>query len=130
MDIQSEFTFTGDNFKVTDDMMKSFNEYGYIIVRSVAPQKVHKIVKQAPCLPVPLPSSRSLLSKEELDKLQTSLESDGGIINNAFEMADGQGKNSRLSIWSHPGEDVTGMLARSEKVVTTSEEVIYHSVYH
>ena len=66
---------------------------------------------------------RSLLSKAELNKLQESLESDGGIVDNAFEMADGKGKNSRLSIWSHPGEDVTGMLARCEKVVTTSEEV-------
>ena len=66
---------------------------------------------------------RSLCSQQELTKVQESLESDGGIVQNAFELADGQGKNSRLSVWSHPGEDVTGMLARSEKVVTTSEEV-------
>ncbi len=58
-------------------------------------------------------------------KLQKSLETDDGIVANAFEMSDGHGKNSRLSIWSHPGEDVTGMLARSEKVVTTTEEVCH-----
>ena len=53
---------------------------------------------------------------------------DGGIIQHSYGRSDGHGRNSRLCIWSHPGEDVTGMLGRSEKVVTTTEEV-YLSIY-
>ena len=33
MEIPSKFTFSGESFKVNDEMKKSFNEYGYIIVR-------------------------------------------------------------------------------------------------
>ena len=39
-------------------------------------------------------------------------------------MNDGHGRHSRLSLWSHPGKDITGMVARSEKVAGTLEEVI------
>ena len=60
-----------------------------------------------------------------MTKLKQSLETDGGILKYSYEVANGQGRNSRASIWNHPGDDVTGMLARSEKVVTTSEEVVY-----
>ncbi len=63
---------------------------------------------------------------EEMTKLKQSLESDGGILEHSYERSDGHGRNSRLCIWNHPGEDITGMLAKSEKVVTTSEEVSGH----
>ena len=41
-------------------------------------------------------------------------------------MADGskEGRASRLSLWSHPGNDVTGMIARSQKAAGTCQEVI------
>ncbi len=41
------------------------------------------------------------------------------------QMPDGspEGRASRLSLWSHPGNDVTGMVARAEKVAGTSREV-------
>ena len=41
------------------------------------------------------------------------------------QVADGskEGRASRLSLWSHPGNDVTGMVARSQKVAGTCQEV-------
>jgi len=39
------------------------------------------------------------------------------------QVADGEGRASRLVIWSHPGNDVTGMLARSQKVAGICEKV-------
>jgi len=39
------------------------------------------------------------------------------------QLADGEGRASRLVIWSHPGNDVTGMVARSEKVAGICEKV-------
>ena len=43
-----------------------------------------------------------------------------------LQVADGskEGRASRLSIWSHPGNDVTGMIARSQKVAGTCQEVM------
>ncbi|KAJ8300546.1 hypothetical protein KUTeg_022065 [Tegillarca granosa] len=37
---------------------------------------------------------------------------------------DKHGKQPKLILWQHPGDDVTGMVARSEKIVNTTEEVI------
>ena len=71
----------------------------------------------------PLIQYRSLLSSEEIKKLRETLENDGGIVENAFIMNDGHGRHSRMSLWSHPGKDITGMVARSEKVAGTMEEV-------
>lgn len=64
------------------------------------------------------------MSKEEIEKLGTVLEEDGGIRDNAILLDDGHGRNSRLSVWSHPGKDITGMVARSDKVAGTIEEVM------
>ena len=115
--MDSEFSFTGDDFTVTQDMKKSFNEHGYIIIR-------YKYSLQPVTIIVSVVNyCRSLLNTGELTKLKESLETDGGIMQHSYERSDGHGRNSRLCIWSHPGEDVTGMLGRSEKVVTTTEEV-------
>ena len=64
------------------------------------------------------------MSKEEIEKLGTVLEVDGGIRDNAILLNDGHGRNSRLSVWSHPGKDITGMVARADKVAGTIEEVM------
>ena len=38
-------------------------------------------------------------------------------------MGDGEGRESKLCLWNHPGTDVTGMVARCEKVAGTCAEV-------
>lgn len=66
---------------------------------------------------------RSLLSGAELSHLRTSLEKDGGILQHSYSVDDGHGRSSRLCIWNHPGSDITGMVARCEKVAGTMEQV-------
>lgn len=68
-------------------------------------------------------SLRSLLSHEELNKLQGALENDEGVVKHNFNRDDGHGRQSRLCLWNHPGNDITGMLARCEKVAGTMEKV-------
>ena len=41
-----------------------------------------------------------------------------------FQLPDGTGKEPKFVIWGHPGNDVTGMFARCQKVVEPCEEVI------
>lgn len=66
---------------------------------------------------------RSLLSRDELNKLQEALEDDEGVVKHNFNRDDGHGRQSRLCLWNHPGNDITGMLARCEKVAGTTEKV-------
>ena len=40
-----------------------------------------------------------------------------------LQLPDKVGREPRLMIWSHPGNDVTGMVPRCEKVSTTCEKV-------
>ena len=40
-----------------------------------------------------------------------------------FQVLDSDGRGPRMALWKHPGSDVTGMLARCEKVATTAENV-------
>ena len=44
-------------------------------------------------------------------------------MQHAFSRGDGQGRHSRLCLWNHPGNDITGMVNRCEKVAGTMEEV-------
>ena len=68
---------------------------------------------------------RTLLNNEELVKLRHNLEDDGDIIKHSYTRGDGHGRESRMCLWNHPGDDITGMIGRCEKVVTTTEEVCY-----
>lgn len=43
-----------------------------------------------------------------------------------LQIPDGTGRECKMALWRHPGSDVTGMVARCEKVVDTSEKVVGH----
>jgi len=70
-----------------------------------------------------LATCRSLLSGAELACLRDALESDDGMLQHSFGRSDGHGRSSRLCLWNHPGNDITGMVGRCEKVAGTTEQV-------
>ena len=63
------------------------------------------------------------MKPEELDKLKGALENDDGVVKHSFQRDDGHGRKIQLCLWRHPGNDITGMLARCEKVAGTMEKV-------
>ena len=63
----------------------------------------------------------------ELSVLRSALESDEGIKEHAFSMSDGDGSHSKMCLWNHPGNDITGHIFRSRKMVDTAEEVGWDS---
>ena len=71
----------------------------------------------------PSPHERSLLSGAELSKLKASLESDSELLKHSYGREDGHGRVSRMALWKHPGKDISGIIARSEKVAGTMEKV-------
>ena len=73
---------------------------------------------------------RSLLTDEELCKVKRLIEQDDEIAKHSYGRDDGHGRYSRMCLWNHPGEDITGMVGRCEKVVTTMEDLLGGEVYH
>jgi len=67
---------------------------------------------------------RNLITEDEMSKLNSVLESpDSAVMAQSYEEDDGEGKKLRLTLWNHPGSDITGMINRSERVVNTCKEV-------
>lgn len=74
--------------------------------------------------------SRSLLTSQELSRLNEDIQKDNGIIQQSFVVGDGHGRCSRMCLWNHPGRDITGMVGRCQKVAGTMEHLLGGEVYH
>lgn len=101
----AEYVYEDGKFKVTDKMKEDFENYGYIMIRK-------------------------LLDESELKKVKEVLEENKEITKHSYGISDGTGRECRMALWSHPGSDVTGMVARCEKVAETSEKLLGGEVYH
>ncbi|XP_046554894.1 L-proline trans-4-hydroxylase-like [Haliotis rubra] len=101
---RSEFNYSAP-FTVTNEMKESFGEKGYVLIRG-------------------------LLEKDELQKIKSTLEGSEEIQRHSFVTDDSEGRKSRVSLWCQPGNDVTGMLSRSQRVAGTSAELLGGEVYH
>ncbi|CAD5122259.1 DgyrCDS10704 [Dimorphilus gyrociliatus] len=99
-----EFKNTG-KFEINDEIKKVYDDEGVFCVRN-------------------------LFSKEEIDHILKGITETDLITSRAWDLADGEGRASRLVIWSHPGNDVTGMVARSRRLVESSERLLGGEVYH
>ncbi|OWF56108.1 uncharacterized protein LOC110451794 [Mizuhopecten yessoensis] len=105
MDKACEFQLGDDgSFEVTDDVLQTFWDKGYILIRG-------------------------LLDKEELTKVKEVIESPE-VLKFQYGRPDKSGKEPKLILWQHPGEDVTGMVARCHKVAGTCDKLLGGEVYH
>ena len=71
-----------------------------------------------------------MIPKEELAKLKEELERDDGIMKYSYVVSDGHGRSCKQCQWNHPGNDITGMVGRCEKVADTMEQLLGGEVYH
>lgn len=72
----------------------------------------------------------NLLDAEEVNLLQTAARADARMRESAMTIADTLGRSTNLSLWNHPGDDIYGMVARSERVVGSMEQLLGDEVYH
>ncbi|HRP55465.1 phytanoyl-CoA dioxygenase family protein [Agriterribacter sp.] len=86
-------------FQLNQQQIDSFNTDGYLIVKG-------------------------LLSEEETLKLSSIALKDGVIKNNALDLNDKSGKKTRLTSWYIPGNDVYGLLTRSERIVKSVDKLL------
>ena len=63
----------------------------------------------------------NLLDHEEVALLQEASKQDFVLMQNAQDVKDASGRNSKLALWDHPRDDIYGMISRSHKVVDRVE---------
>lgn len=102
----SVFTYDAATWSVTQEMKDAYDTNGYILVRNV-------------------------FSPEEMRKVRAFVEGSDVIQERAYSRDDGNNRRSRVTLWNHPGRDVLGVLARTQRVAGTMEEVMGgQEVYH
>ena len=79
---------------LTPQQIASFHKDGYVIVKN-------------------------FLAPKSVEKLYSTAIGDNAMENNAINVTDQNGKNSKLSLWFTPGNDVFGYLTRSERIVNS-----------
>lgn len=101
----TDYSYELGNFRVSDNMKRDFDQNGYVIIRN-------------------------LFNTDEVKKIEKTI-IDGGMINYGYKVPDQDGRSPLIGLWKHPGNDVTGMMARCEKVVTTAEKLLgVEELYH
>ena len=74
--------------------------------------------------------ARQFLNREETELLRRTAREDHQIDQRAFDREDGEGGSVRLTVWNQPGDSLYGMIARSECVVDSMEDLLGGEVYH
>ena len=84
---------------LTPQQIEQYNEDGYLIVKG-------------------------FLNTQEVSKLYKIAIDDKAMSNNAINVNDSTGKRSKLSLWYKPGDDVYGLLTRSENLVNSVDKLL------
>ena len=77
---------------ITTDNLKEYQQNGYLILKS-------------------------FFNEEEIKKLYQVATEDKAVSKNAINVNDSTGKRSKLSLWYKPGNDIYGLLTRSESLI-------------
>ena len=92
-------------FKVSTEQVNDFLEDGFLIIPN-------------------------LLDSEETELLLAAANADPMMKENVFDVSDRKGKNSQMTLWNHPGDDLWGMVSRSNRIVESMEKILDGEVYH
>ena len=72
----------------------------------------------------------NLFDAEEVELMIRVAREDRAAARARHGRKDAQGRESRLSLWNHPGDDLFGMVSRSRRIVDAMEQVLGGEVYH
>lgn len=67
---------------------------------------------------------RGLFSPEEINLLHNSATQDDAVSQNAYNVVDSTGRNSKLTLWFTPGDDPFGQLVRTERMVRSVQDLL------
>lgn len=72
---------------------------------------------------------KGLLSAAEVELLLATARGDQAVEKGALARADGEGGITRLKVWNEEGDDVYGLVARSQRIVRRMEMLLGDEVY-
>ena len=75
-------------------------------------------------------SFRNIFEHSEISLLKYSVQLASGVSSEGVAVDDGKGNKSTVSVWSHPGDDVTGLVAKCSRVVGVMRTILGSEVYH
>ena len=67
---------------------------------------------------------KDFFKKEEIERLYDVAIHDDIVSKNAINVNDSSGKNTKLSLWYKPGDDIYGLLTRSERIVNAANQLM------
>ena len=86
-------------YNLTTDQVASYHRDGYLII----PQ---------------------FFNKEEVTKLYNIAIEDTAISKNSIDLNDQEGKKTKLALWFTPGDDIYGLLTRSERMLNSVDQLM------
>jgi ectoine hydroxylase len=73
---------------------------------------------------------RGYYDQEEMDLLLRTARADHNMLAHNIPVKDASGRQSKLSLWNHPGDDIYGMISRGRRMVDAMEQLLGEEVYH
>lgn len=73
---------------------------------------------------------RGLFDSEEMALLRQAVDVDQNLASAEYAVKDRQGGTAKIAIWQGTGDDLYGLVARSERIVNTMERLLDGEVYH
>lgn len=68
--------------------------------------------------------TRNFFNAEEVSKLHEVAVTDNAMLNNSIDLNDKSGKKTKLALWFTPGNDIYGLLTRSERMVNAVNNLL------
>jgi len=87
------------NNALTTQQIEQYNQDGYLIIKG-------------------------FLNEAEMSKLYQVAIDDSAVSKNAINVNDSSGKRSKLSLWYKPGNDIYGLLTRSQQMVESVDKLL------
>lgn len=72
----------------------------------------------------------ALFDTEESDILRKTAKADAAFQQNAYDLKDGEGGATKLTLWNKAGENLYGTVARCPRIVDSMEQLLEDEVYH
>lgn len=74
--------------------------------------------------------ARGMFTREEAAAMLETALGDESMAKAAYMRSDATGSNTRMTVWTDPGDDIFGMFARGERIVDSMEALLEDEVYH
>ena len=74
--------------------------------------------------------ARKMFTTQEASLILKTAETDDAMSNAAYIRSDSTGSQTRMTVWTDPGDDIFGMFSRSARIVDSMEALIGDEVYH